>query len=253
MPRIFAIGDLHLAHGVDKPMDKFGENWRDHPAKMAAGWDGNVGDDDLVLVCGDSSWAMRWPEFEPDLAWIAARRGRKLLLRGNHDYWWPSLQKLRSLLPAGMMALQNDHFVFGDVTIVGSRGWLCPGSRYFKPEEDLKIYEREVQRLQLSLGSAPKERSLLAMLHYPPTNERFEPTGFTAALAEFGVRACVFGHVHGERALRGVLGGEHAGTRYRLVSSDVVHFAPVCIWEHGDTCIDPTPYPPAAAAPPPPP
>jgi hypothetical protein len=233
MPRIHAIGDLHLGHAVDKPMDKFGENWHDHATRIATNWDAVVGDEDLTLVCGDSSWAMRWNELEPDLAWIAARRGRKLLLRGNHDYWWPSIQKLRRALPPGMMALQNDHFCFENVVIVGSRGWVCPGSRGFDPGEDQKIYDRELHRLRLSLESAPRERPLLCMLHYPPTNERLEESGFTALLQEFRVKICVFGHLHGERALSASLNGEVEGIRYRLVSSDVARFAPVCIWENG--------------------
>jgi predicted phosphohydrolase len=230
MSRIFAIGDLHLSHAVDKPMDKFGEHWRNHPQKIAAHWDALVGAEDLVLVCGDSSWAMRWHEFEPDLAWLAARTGKKLLVRGNHDYWWPSIQKLRQLLPPGMMALQNDHQPWGAVTIVGSRGWVCPGSRHFKPEEDQKIYEREVLRLGLSLDSAPQGRPLVCMMHYPPTNERLEPSGFTELLQRHEVKVCVFGHLHGERAVRSSLNGDFAGTRYRLVSSDVAQFAPICIW-----------------------
>jgi hypothetical protein len=232
MPRIFAIGDLHLSHAVDKPMDKFGDHWRDHGTRIAAAWDACVGDDDVVLVCGDSSWAMRWNEFEPDLAWIAARRGRKILIRGNHDYWWPSIGKLRSLLPAGMMALQNDHVTLDDVTIIGTRGWLCPGARGFK-DEDQKIYDREVQRLRLSIGSAPQTQPLFAALHYPPTNERLEATGFTEALREARVRGCVYGHVHGDRALKITPNGDIDGVRYRLVSSDVVQFSPVVVWENG--------------------
>lgn len=230
MSRIFAIGDLHLAHAVDKPMHKFGEQWRDHATKMATAWDALVTPEDMVLVCGDSSWAMRWNEFEPDLAWIAARPGQKLMLRGNHDYWWPSISKLRSSLPAGMGALQNDHARFADVTIVGSRGWTCPGSKYFKPEEDQKIYEREVARLKMSLDSAPKDAPLIAAMHYPPTNERIEPTGFTELLREHGAKLCVYGHVHGERAPKLTPNGDIDGTRYRIVSCDVVGFTPVQIW-----------------------
>jgi hypothetical protein len=233
MARIFAIGDLHLAHAVDKPMDKFGEHWRNHPDKIAGNWDAQVADDDLVLVCGDSSWAMRWDEFVPDLTWIAARRGTKLLLRGNHDYWWPSISKLRKLLPPGVLALQHDHHVFGDVVVAGSRGWVCPGARSFDSENDQKIYEREVHRLRLSLESAPRDKPIVCMLHYPPTNERLEPSGFTALLQEFGVLVCVFGHLHGERSLRLSLNGEVEGIRYRLVSSDIAGFAPVCVWSDG--------------------
>jgi hypothetical protein len=131
------------------------------------------------------------------------------------------------------MALQNDHQVFGDVTIAGSRGWVCPGSRLFKETEDRKIYEREIHRLRLSLESAPRDRPLVCMLHYPPTNERLEPSGFTQLLQEYRVRVCVYGHLHGERSLRISLNGVVEAIRYRLVSSDIVQFSPVCVWADG--------------------
>src|SRR5262249_18719680 len=153
----------------------------------------------------DSSWAMRWNEFEPDLAWVAARPGKKLFVRGNHDYWWPSIQRLRQLLPPGTMALQNDHLCYEDVVVVGTRGWVCPGSRGFKPEEDQKIYDREVGRLRMSLDSAPRGRPLVCALHYPPTNERLEPSAFTELLRSYDVKVCVYGHLHGDRAVKSSL------------------------------------------------
>lgn len=166
--RVFALADLHLSGSVNKPMDVFGPTWDNHLARIREAWLETVGEEDLVLIPGDVSWAMHLAEAKTDLCTIASFPGKKLILRGNHDYWWNSLAKVRGALPEGMYALQNDAFVFGDVAIAGSRGWTCPGSVGFDEAADRPIYEREVIRMGLSLSGAPKDKLLLCMMHYPP-------------------------------------------------------------------------------------
>lgn len=152
--KLFAIGDLHLSHSSNKPMSVFGPNWDNHAERIAAAWRERVSDEDAVLIPGDISWAMQLDEARPDIEYIAALPGKKVIMRGNHDYWWGSISKVRDMLPCCMYALQNDTVELGSVTIAGSRGWICPGSSGFDPETDKKIYDREVIRLQLSLSGA---------------------------------------------------------------------------------------------------
>lgn len=208
-------------------MTVFGSAWADHPKAFFEGWRRVVRDDDLVLVPGDVSWAMRLEEARADLDAIADLPGTKVLLRGNHDYWWPSIGKLRAALPERMHAVQNDAVRFGDVVVGGTRGWLCPGAHGFG-EHDRKIYEREVARLRLSLEamarSGPAFR--VAMLHFPPTNVRGEPSGFTEALAEAAPDVVVFGHVHGDAA---VPLPDLGATRVCFVAADRVGFEPVLL------------------------
>ena len=183
-------------------MDIFGPGWTGHPEAFFDGWRRVVREDDLVLVPGDLSWAMRLERALSDLEDIAALPGTKVILRGNHDYWWPSIGKLRATLPPSMYAVQNDALRFGSVIVAGTRGWTCPGSHEFS-EHDAKVYRRELARLDLSLARAaelrrPRDRTVV-MLHFPPTNPRLEPSGFTERIQAFGPDALVFGHVHGGR------------------------------------------------------
>lgn len=227
---IFAISDLHLPGGTCKPMDVFGAHWAGHFERICTDWRARVQADDLVLLPGDLSWAMQMEQALPDLYAIGALPGRKVLLRGNHDYWWNGIGRVRAALPAGMFALQNDALRFGRHVLCGTRGWLCPGAQQFGAEDE-RIYRREVQRLELSLQQAvrraeegPEPGELLAMMHYPPFAEKETPTGFTALLEAFGVRTVVYGHLHGA-ALQSAFSGELRGTVYHQVSCDGLHFA----------------------------
>ncbi len=230
--RVFAIADPHLSSASDKPMDVFGAHWEGHPEALFAGWREVVGEEDLVLVPGDISWALRFEEAMPDLEALAALPGTKVLLRGNHDYWWPSIGKLRRALPARMHALQNDALKFGDVVIAGTRGWVCPGSSEFS-EQDAKIYARELGRLKLSLAAARKLQQqgdkLVVMLHYPPTNLRLEPSGFTELLLEAEPDALVFGHLHGDDGKRVIR--ELGDIAVHFVAADALGFIPKLILE----------------------
>jgi predicted phosphohydrolase len=228
MPRIFALADLHLSLDGDKPMDIFGEAWRDHASRMAEAWDATVAAEDTVLLPGDISWARQLQDAARDLAWIGARPGRKLLLRGNHDSWWASLAKVREALPAGCEPLQNNSFLEQGWVVVGARGWLSPDDPT-ATASDARVFKRELDRLKLSIAHADRQhgRELprLAMLHYPPWIEGREPTALVPLLERGAVQVCVYGHLHGEDH-RLAVRGERNGLRYQFVSADAIRFAP---------------------------
>ncbi|WP_293909993.1 metallophosphoesterase [Deinococcus sp.] len=233
--RVFAIADLHLAYSTPKPMTVFGPQWAGHPDAIFEQWREVVAPGDLVLLPGDLSWAMRLPEALGDLAHIAELPGTKVLLRGNHDYWWPTISRLRSALPPGMFAVQNDALRFGRLVVCGTRGWITPGSDAFT-EEDARIYVREAERLRLSLEAARKLETLetrtILMLHYPPTGPQFGPTAFTDLIEQYKPSQVVYGHLHGlaiERSLQC-----WQGIQTSLVAADVLRFRPKLIWADGE-------------------
>jgi predicted phosphohydrolase len=225
--RLFAIGDLHLPGGQDKPMDVFGIQWRDHVTRLREAWHSVVHSDDWVLVPGDISWAMRLEDVLPDLAYLGDLPGHIVLLRGNHDYWWQGIGKVRQLLPSNVQAIQNDCVLLPDATAVcGARGWDLP-SKEGVSAHDIRIYERELQRLRFSLehGRRSGARRLVAMMHFPPAESGAMPTGFTEILEEYGVALCVYGHLHGEPGRR-ALQGCYRGVFYQLVAADALGFRP---------------------------
>lgn len=226
---VFAIADLHLAFVTPKPMTVFGATWAGHPEAIFERWPEVVRDGDLVLLPGDLSWAMRLPDALTDLSGVAALPGHKVLLRGNHDYWWPSISKLRAALPPGMSAVQNDALKFGDTVVCGTRGWTCPGSEDFGPE-DARIYTRELERLRLSLEAARRleGRRTLLMLHYPPTGPAMKPTGFTDLIDAYRPDAVVYGHLHGMQLSRSLKSWN--GIPTYLVAADALKFTPQLIW-----------------------
>jgi predicted phosphohydrolase len=225
--RIFAIGDPHLSRAKPKPMDVFGAHWTDHAERIFAACRELAGEDDLTIFAGDISWATRLDDALADLADIGALPGRKLLLKGNHDFWWQSRAKIERAVDPSIALLQNDSYLFGDVAIAGGRGWTLPGDEYFT-DEDAKIYRREIERLRLSFESLAGKRfaHLVAALHFPPMNSRHEDTEVTAMLERYGVETCVYGHLHGD-GLRAGFTGVRGGIRYQLLSADSVGFAPV--------------------------
>lgn len=225
--RVFAIGDLHLPGGDKKPMDVFGAHWAGHFERIAGDWRARVSPEDAVLIPGDISWAMQLSAAAEDLRRIGALPGRKLILRGNHDYWWTSLTQLRALLPEGMRAVQNDAAAVGDFVFCGTRGWTLPAAD--APDaQDEKLCRREALRLEMSLRSAAsiaEGRPIVAMMHYPPVTLETLGTGtaFTRLLSAYGVSRCVYGHLHGASARRGFC-GTLDGVRYDLVSCDALGF-----------------------------
>lgn len=226
--RVFAIGDLHLAGGTGKTMDRFGEHWRNHDQKIFDAWERTVCDDDLVLVVGDTSWAMRLEDALPDLERIGQAPGRKLLVKGNHDYWWQTRSKMSRALHPSIKILQADSIIMNRVALAGTRGWLCPNDSHFE-ESDSKIYKRELERLRAALdplrGRESEFDALIVALHYPPTNTGHEPSGFIELIDEYGADACVYGHLHGDD-IKTALTGSRRNTAYYLVSADAADFAP---------------------------
>ena len=220
--RVFAIGDLHLDGGADKPMSVFGDHWEGHFGKISADWREKVGSDDLVLIPGDISWAMQLESALPDLLKIAELPGKKVLLRGNHDYWWSGIGRLRAVLPEGMYAIQNDALRFGNLTVAGSRGWVLPGMG--DSPDDERIYQRELARLSLSLAQAARlGGTLVVMTHYPPVGENGTMTEASRMISESGAKACVYGHLHGASG-RNAFNGNLSGTEYACVACDQLGF-----------------------------
>lgn len=221
--RIFAISDLHLSAEGDKPMQIFGRVWEDHWDKISADWDSKVEDGDVVLISGDISWAMRLEDAVKDLEVISKRKGKKVIIRGNHDYWWASISKIRAVIPPGISVIQNDAVRFDGLVVCGSRGWTVPESGGTGDAEDIKLYEREKLRMEMSLKAAEKLRQegdkLIAMIHFPPFNSRFEDSHFTNLFRDYRVDAVVYGHLHGEACRAKPLHIKN-GIRYYLTSCD---------------------------------
>lgn len=222
---IYALSDPHLSGAHPKTMEIFGGHWQDHDKRICYNWQMQVDPEDYVLLPGDISWAMTLADAQVDLDMIGALPGRKVLLRGNHDYWWSSISQVRGALPSGMYALQNDCLLLGERVLCGTRGWTCPSSQEFS-DQDRKIYLREVQRLELSLKEGARHGlPILVMLHYPPFNERQQPSGFTDLIEAYGVDTVIYGHLHGP-SLKSAFEGELRGVRYHLVSCDYLDFSP---------------------------
>ncbi len=227
--RVFGISDLHLSFSSNKPMDIFGGHWENHADKMRESWDALVQPNDIVLVPGDLSWALKLDEAELDLRWIAERPGTKVLVRGNHDYWWQSISKVRAAIGDTCIALQNNAHDFGDFVVAGSRCWSVPGGPEYTAKDE-KIYRREVGRLELSLKEAEKIRDgriLIAALHYPPLKPGARETEFSKLLDRFNVDLVVYGHLHGRASHKSANTGRINGRDYHLLSCDYLNFKPV--------------------------
>lgn len=220
--KIYAIGDMHLSSNSNKPMDIFG--WVDHKEQIFKSWNELVTEDDIVIIAGDTSWALHLDEAKEDLAEISRLPGKKVLVKGNHDYWWSTLSKMNDLYE-DMIFLHNSAHVFEDIGICGTRGWTCPNDQKYT-DKDQKIYEREAKRLQRSLESAVKQgaKRIIAVLHYPPTNEKFDESLFTQLFKQYKVEVAVYGHLHGEESFKMGLQGMENGVFYQLVSCDYLDF-----------------------------
>jgi predicted phosphohydrolase len=229
--KVFGISDLHLSATGDKPMDVFGAEWAGHAEKLEHNWRHAVGPDDLVLICGDLSWAMTLAEAQPDLDLIDGLPGVKYFIRGNHDFWFAGPSKVRAAVGSSMHLVRFGAASHGGVGICGVRAWIWPGHPEHDPEGDSKHWRRAVTRLGLSLDVL---RSLawevaVAMFHYPPRGPS-EETELSRMIRDAGVRYCVYGHVHGQNAA-GAIDGEVDGVVYQCVSADQVGFSPSLLFE----------------------
>ena len=219
--KIYSISDLHLSKSCNKPMDIFGTQWEGYWDKIRSDWTEKVSDDDIVLICGDISWAMSLEQASADFEDIHALPGKKVILRGNHDYWWSSLSKVKTLVGENIYPLQNDCLRIGKLLLCGSRLWTL-----VQPNAvDKKILDREYLRLEMSLKKMQAERKqddmVVGMCHYPPFDATLTPNRFTNLFEQYGVNQVVYGHLHGKdcRAMKRV---KIDGVEYLLTSCDQV-------------------------------
>ncbi len=222
---LYTIGDLHLSFTVNKPMDRFGEVWKDHPEKLKKGFSALTADD-LCVLCGDLSWGMDLEESREDFAFVDALPGTKIILKGNHDYWWTTVRKTEEFFRKNgfstMKILNNNSFLYNGLAICGTRGWFYEEER--SAEHDRKILNREVLRLRMSLDSAGDAEKLV-FLHYPPLTKTYRCDEILAVLKEYRVRHCYYGHLHAKACLSAFCGWRD-GTEFRLISADYLHFCP---------------------------
>jgi hypothetical protein len=223
---LYTIGDLHLSLSGDKPMDRFGESWQNHAAKLREGFQG-LGEGDLTVLCGDLSWAMSLEGAEEDFRFIHELPGKKLILKGNHDYWWNTATKAYQFFGANgfdsLEILHNNAYVYGDCALCGTRGWFYEEDH--GTEHDRKMMLREIGRLETSL-KAGGEREKIVFLHYPPVFRNYRCEEILRLLREYEVRRCYYGHIHG-RGIPLAFNGWIGCTEFRLVSADALRFVPL--------------------------
>ena len=221
---LYAIGDLHLSLGCDKPMDVFGGRWTNYVDKLLEGFS-QLRDEDLTVLCGDLSWGMSLEGARDDFLFIDRLPGRKVVLKGNHDYWWSTATKARRFFAENGIdtidILYNNCCLYGETALCGTRGW---------PFDDLaaqgeKLMAREAGRLRMSLQAAGDAAQRIAFLHYPPIYPGAAAQELVDVLHDFGVTECYYGHLHG-KSIRYATQGERDGITYRLISADGLAFCP---------------------------
>lgn len=199
--KVFAISDLHLSINNPKPMNIFGGSWDNYWDKIKRSWNDLVSNDDIVLIGGDISWALKLEDAIPDLEEIDTLPGKKIIIRGNHDYWWSSYNKVKSVLPQNIFAVQNNAIKLNNIVICGTRGWTFPSAN--STEHDKKIYARELIRLKMTLDEATKlaanNEKIILMLHYPPFNALWQDSEVTDIIKNYdNVKNVIYGHLHGK-------------------------------------------------------
>ncbi|MGE5613244.1 MAG: metallophosphoesterase [Bacillota bacterium] len=228
---IYAISDLHLALSVDKPMDVFGEGWAGYMDRLEQNWRSTVTEDDYVLVPGDISWATYLDQVHDDFSFIHGLPGKKIISKGNHDYWWTTKNKLDGFIRdngfSSIRFLHNNSYCIEGLTICGTRGWNMPGETGFT-EEDNKIYQRELKRLEFSLECAKTagDGRIIAALHFPPFNSHGVFSEFFDIMLKYNVKICIYGHLHGP-ARKAAIEGNVNGIEFRLVAADHLGFKPL--------------------------
>ena len=228
---IYTIGDLHLSFKENKPMDIFGGNWEEHYEKIKEDWNLKVKENDLVVLSGDFSWATYLKDTDEDFKYLNDLPGKKILLKGNHDYWWTTVTSMRKFLVENEFEnidfLHNNSFEYEDKIIVGTRGW----SKTEGTVDDDKIINREVLRLELSIKDGIKnfgeDKEIIVFMHYPPIIKsnllNNELSGFVKIMKEYNVKRCYYGHLH-SNSIRDAVEGEHFGIEFKLVSADGLDF-----------------------------
>ncbi|MFY7843250.1 MAG: metallophosphoesterase [Rhabdochlamydiaceae bacterium] len=250
MTNIWAIADLHLSFGVkNKSMDLFGPKWLNHSEKIQKNWEERISANDVVLIAGDISWAMSLEEAMADLDWLDRLPGKKVLIKGNHDFWWPSLAKLNSLHFSSLNFVYNNACQLGDISVAGTRLWDTKEYNYnpfiqFVPlkekskkteqeiekmiKENEKIFNKELTRLEISLSQLNPSASLkIAMTHYPPIGAHLLNSQASSLIEKYGVTLCVFGHLHNIKEKLPLL--KKGEVTYFLTACDYLDFCPIKI------------------------
>ena len=230
---IYAIADLHLSKGVDKPMDIFGGRWKNYMERIAENWIRTVGEQDTVVLPGDISWGMNDEETLPDLRFLEELPGQKILMRGNHDYWWQTTKKLNALFEENnlksLSILYNNAVLCGETVLCGTKGYMNDGEQ--TKEQNEKLFEREAARMELSLKDAQQRfpgREKIAFLHYPPLTREFAYLQMLDLLFEYGVTRCYYGHLHGAGHTAAYI-GDYYRMQFSMISADFVDFTPVFV------------------------
>ncbi len=226
---LYAIADLHLSLGTDKPMDIF-KGWQDYHLRLEKNWCNLVTENDTVVVAGDISWAMKLEECYEDFKFLDSLPGKKILLKGNHDYWWATKKKIDEYLETNgfstIKILFNNSFTVDDITICGSRGWYYDADT----DADIKVINREVGRLKLSLDSAKDSNETpVVFLHYPPVYNGLECEEIIKTLIAYGIKECYYGHLHGTHTHKNAVTGLYKDINMHLISTDYVDFMPVLV------------------------
>lgn len=226
---LFAIADTHLSFGTDKPMDTF-EGWQNYTEKLEKNWNAVVNENDDVVIAGDISWAMNFDELKADFEFIEKLNGNKIILKGNHDYWWNTVSKMNKFVDdngfKSIKFLYNNSYTCSSVSVCGTRGWMLEN----EDEDNERILMREIGRLKRSLDFAETAEKIV-FLHYPPVTQNSVCNQIVDVLNEYGIKKCFFGHLHGEAA-KYVLDGNINGIDYRLISCDRLKFTPYLILKY---------------------
>ncbi len=221
---LFVLGDTHLSLGGAKPMDVF-PGWNGYVEKLEANWRKLVKPEDTVVLAGDISWSMRLADTRKDFAFLNGLPGQKLIMKGNHDYWWSTANKMNAFFRAEgfdtLRLLHNNSYTVDGYALCGTRGWLFDADE----PHDEKVMNREIGRLRLSLQAAEPGKEKLVFLHSPPVYTGADAPEIVAVLKEYGIRRCFYAHLHG-KAIRFAVQGEVDGIRYKLVSADGLQFCP---------------------------
>jgi predicted phosphohydrolase len=249
--KVFGLSDLHLSFNTpDKTMDCFGNEWLVHHQKIYQNWHQTISQEDIVIIAGDISWAKKPSQAQADLSWIHNLPGQKIIIRGNHDYWWPRGSKINHMLPSSIHAIANNCVQLGSLVFFGSRLWdtpeysisdiidwdlakgKIPGSQNMEHEDETeRIYQRELERLKLSINSLPGDRCLtrIGVCHFPPLNHLLQPSRAASLFTQAGAHHVVFGHLHSVKKV-GPIFGEMGPTHFHLTSSDYINFIPKLIY-----------------------